>query len=210
MEDLGPEGESSRHAPGQVRTDPGAASAGAENRTMFYVEVELRRHAIGQKIIHLRQPPQVVITSNRALLISIGQTHLVVERLRILIPHFEKPIQAEAALARKITTGRKKRRVFPQSEQHQAFHITGRLHELHVVAGVEPSAGNVDRTGDSFERARQKTVRRVIRPGVHAGHFIGEMGWLARQNGRNHIRSIPLRLKIEENMSDATGVKVRR
>src|SRR5207248_4010800 len=96
----------------------------------------------------------------------------------------------------------KKSWVLAEGKEHQRVDVGGGLHKFDIVAGVEPSAGHIHRSGDWGKTALEKIILIVERLCENCRALISQMGWLSRKHRIDDIWAVALRLKIEENIGD--------
>jgi hypothetical protein len=109
-----------------------------------------------ESIVGLGKAPEIMIAEDRVV-IPISDSDLVIKRLCPSPPHSVKPLDTEASLLQEVRS-RYRARTIARRDQQKRRDKTCRLHELHVVAGVEPSSRNVHRTPHPMQRSLQPEI----------------------------------------------------
>ena len=148
-----------------------------------------------QPVVDLREPPHVVI--GKVAETAVPDPDLEVDDAPVHVDHPQEPPQTELRLGAEVRAAvREQARVIAERELHGHLDERGRVHELDVVAGVEPPALDVDRAG------RHQGLRQMS---VHVdGGLVGrrvcvvQVGGLAVQQPRDDVAAVVLLLEEGE------------
>ncbi len=145
-----------------------------------------------QPVVDLREPPHVVI--GEVAEAPVPDPHLVVHDAAVDVDHLQQPPQAELRLGAEVRAAvREQARVVAERELHGHLDERGRVHELDVVAGVEPPALDVDRAG-RHQGLRQMSVH--VDGGLVRGRVrVVQVRGLAVQQPRDDVAAVVLLLE---------------
>jgi hypothetical protein len=145
-----------------------------------------------------------VVAVERALHVARPDAHLQEEAVSALEPCLVEPRQPEPGLGLE-RRGSAGAQAAPRHEE-QRVGVGGGVRELDEVAGVEPAALEVDRTGDARERTADDHVAVgavVARRGVHVGAAIVEVRGAATQRARDDVGAVALGLEEGDGVGHA-------
>ena len=158
--------------------------AGAEDGPVPDVAIE--RIGSPVPIVCLRQSPDVVVTAR--LRVPGPDTHLVVERSGLVVPHLEEPLDAELRLSREVR-GRGASAHLPghvtNPREEQILGVARGLHELQVVTGVPPATGGIDPDVERCEIALEVSGLVRVRGQVRHRVLVVEMRRRRPKRGRD-------------------------
>ena len=190
--DLGSERQGGGHPAGKVRWDGRARIARPERGTMAQVAVGRVR----QRVIGLRQAPQVVVARERPVRVPRTDADLDVEAPAGGVPGLLEPVLAEACLVaeRRGRVGAE----LAHRRVHQADAVGGRMGELDEIAGIEPAAGEIHGAIEPLERLPDDRVAvgvLVLRPRVDVERAVVEVRRLSIQVAGDDVGTVPLSLE---------------
>ena len=190
-EDLGAEPERRRHPAGDRRRDGRPGRPDAEDRPVREVRVRSALH----RVVDLGEPPHVVVGVVAEA--AVADPHLVVHDAPVHVDHLQQPPQAELRLGAEVRAAvREQARVVAERELHGHLDERRRVHELDVVAGVEPPALDVDGAG-RHQRLRQMPVH--VDGGLVRGRVrVVQVGGLAVQQPGDDVATVVLLLEERE------------
>ncbi len=205
--DLVAEGEVRGQPSRQVGTHELAGRPGAKHRA---VADELEPGIAARVgVVGLGQPPDVVIAADRAAAVPVADPDLVVERTGGVVPHLVQPVQPELGLGFEVAVGLGQlHRVSPHRRQQHRLGVAGRVHQLDVVARVEPPAGDIV---GSAERRRVAGQRVIAIDGRAVHRRVGVVGVcrLAVEHRPDHVGPVPLGLIEPHRVSQERRVQQR-
>ena len=145
------------------------------------------------------------------LRVPAADPHLVIEDPATVVPHLHQPGEPVPCLGteRGPAAVVEEARMVTDRAQHHRDGERGRAGELDEVAGIEPSARDVDRSPDPSEIALQR-LSLVSRDPVHGGASVVQVCGLACEDGRVDIGAVALRPVEDERVLEQGRVEVRR
>ncbi len=201
-------GQSRGVASGQVGADLRSRRPRAEHRPMADVAVERIALAVG--VVFLRQAPDVVIAGG--LVVAAADADLVVERLRLVVPHAQQPVGTEPRLGREVGRARSgahlSREVTHTAEQHR-LRVAGRVDELEIVARVPPAARRVAAHAESLQVAAEDAVGVDLRRRVRHRVAVVQVGRGVAQRRADEVGAVALHLVEAQRVRQRARVDVR-